>query len=618
MEKFLNPQPKNAYKFGYINQYYGKEKVLGDITPFEMLCNSCNGSTIGYKRDKDTVKAIRKIDDIENRSYYNCTKYIQEGVLNSVCNKDIDTSKAFDEIINIIYNPNKFVASTYFQLKHNEEFGLGEYVSKKAYITKRDIIRGIYKYDAQLSLMYKLNQTSWPHGYLVANNLTKYANKLPLKVVNEFDSVKVKKKIAWIMPDLLDGSGGHRTIISNANYLVTKGYQCDLYFNEDYISTADQMYKKITNYFGECKCQVYVGLRLRCDYDMIFATYSVITPEIVKNSNCKNKMYFVQDFEPWFNAMGDGYISKENTYMEDFRMVSIGNWLVHKISSEYNGKITSFPFCADLNIYKPIPIEKEEAVCFIFQPDKPRRCVELGLRALKIVKAIKPNLKIYLYGSRQEYYVDFEHENLKIISLQECNKLYNKCKVGLCISSSNPSRIPFEMMASGLPVVDVYRDNNLYDMPDGGVTLAYSTPQSIATAILNLLDDENLAAKKSKFGVEYMKKYDINEGYRIFGETVDMIFEGNDQVNEFVAQKIYNAKPFPVRNDVKNFEFILDYRPIYHESTDYLRSLVQKKKKIKSIISLRTFLNFIKRIIKKILSIIKKIVKRIIRVFKLR
>ena len=83
----------------------------------------------------------------------------------------------------------------------------------------------------------------------------------------------------------------------------------------------------------------------------------------------------------------------------------------------------------------------------------------LGIEALGIVKFLRPDVKIYLYGSNIKGNVWFEHENLGIIPLEKCNALYNKCEVGLCISSSNPSRIPFEMMAAGLPVVDLIHGN---------------------------------------------------------------------------------------------------------------------------------------------------------------
>ncbi|WP_373417079.1 rhamnosyltransferase WsaF family glycosyltransferase, partial [Vibrio parahaemolyticus] len=60
-----------------------------------------------------------------------------------------------------------------------------------------------------------------------------------------------------------------------------------------------------------------------------------------------------------------------------------------------------------------------------------------------------------------------------IHDLNELRKLYNKCKVGLCISMTNPSRIPYEMMASGCVPVDIYRYNNLLDFKSGTSLLAY-------------------------------------------------------------------------------------------------------------------------------------------------
>ncbi|MCP5613371.1 glycosyl transferase family 1, partial [Klebsiella pneumoniae] len=80
------------------------------------------------------------------------------------------------------------------------------------------------------------------------------------------------------------------------------------------------------------------------------------------------------------------------------------------------------------NIYKRIPaIKKEKAVCFIYQPDKPRRCSRIGIEALGIVKHCMPDVKIYLYGSSINDSLWFEHENLGLLDLAKCNELYNKC-----------------------------------------------------------------------------------------------------------------------------------------------------------------------------------------------
>ena len=67
------------------------------------------------------------------------------------------------------------------------------------------------------------------------------------------------------------------------------------------------------------------------------------------------------------------------------------------------------------------------------------------MQALLLVKKLRPDVKIYIYGSDVEAQFDFDVENLHIINIEKCNELYNKCTVGLCISASNPSRIPFEI-----------------------------------------------------------------------------------------------------------------------------------------------------------------------------
>ena len=288
-----------------------------------------------------------------------------------------------------------------------------------------------------------------------------------------------KKKIAWVMPHPGKGSGGHRTIIQNVNALIRAGYECDIFVEEDGVSTSEMVRQKINEWYEPCTAGVYVGFKFEKDYDLLFAT-GWQTIEFVKKLPAKKKAYFIQDYEPWFFPMGDQYLITENSYKYGFLPVTIGKWLAHKMEQEFNTPAEYFDFGADLNVYKPLEnVEKENAICYVYQPEKPRRCDYIGLKALKLVKAMRPEVKIYLYGSEQVTRpIDFECENLHIIPVEKCNELYNKCKVGICMSASNPSRIPFEMMAAGLPVVELYKENNLYDLPDEGVLLADTTPEA--------------------------------------------------------------------------------------------------------------------------------------------
>lgn len=581
---FLNEQPINSAKYGFLNQFKGGSKYLWNITPFEMLCNSPNGSTIGYSLDNG-IHAIRKVDQCENRSYDDCIQYVQTGIIEEIKENrntfnDNDNKKIFEALTNIIYQPNYNVAKAYFNLKHNEEFGVGDYVYKKKSFHYSWLFLGAFSRKYRAMFRDSLIDSTWAQGFLKVNKIgilnQHYKKKSLCKGDDEY--VSTKKKIAWIIPYPIKGSGGHRTIVQNANALVKEGYECDLYIDEDFISTAEGMKKKIIEYFDECLCGVYIGVKLRKQYDLVFATHAILTTDYTQTCECENKGYFIQDFEPWFMPMGDLYLSMERSYKYNFKGASIGRWLANKIKTEYGSEVKYFNFCADLNVYKPLKtVEKENAVCFIFQPEKPRRCYELGLKALKLVKELRPDIKVYLYGSSTEYNPGFECKNLHIIPITECNKLYNKCKAGLCISASNPSRIPFEMMAAGLPVVDLYRENNLYDMPEDGVLLADSTPEAIATALIKIIDDNAFATKMSKNGIKFMKNYPLEKGYTQFLEIVSSMFDKNYKNTEPI-EKIYTKGPVLPSEEVMKVSYIIQPTPMYKETSPFVRKIVRLKK----------------------------------------
>ncbi|MCR4952378.1 MAG: glycosyltransferase [Solobacterium sp.] len=347
-----------------------------------------------------------------------------------------------------------------------------------------------------------------------------------------------KKKIAWVIPYPGRGSGGHRTIIQNVNALIRHGYECDIISEDDGASTNETVARKIDEFYETCAANVYLGLSHIETYDMVFAT-GWQTLDMVRKIPCRKNAYFIQDFEPWFFPMGNEYLIIEDSYRRGYSPVTIGRWLANKMETEFGAEAHYFDFCADLNIYHPIEaVEKEDALCYVWQPEKPRRGSELAFRALKIVKEKRPQTKIYLYGSIFGGPVPFEAERLGIISTEECNKLYNRCRVGLCMSASNPSRIPFEMMAAGLPVVELYRENNLYDLPMDGVLLAESSPESVAAAILELLENTERNDKMSAFGPQFMKNYPLEKGFEQFVQAVDSLVYGTE-CSQPKAQRVY-------------------------------------------------------------------------------
>lgn len=334
-------------------------------------------------------------------------------------------------------------------------------------------------------------------------------------------------RVAWLIPDLLEGSGGHRTIMQHADFLQKSGHECVLYIEGRGDISGSAVAKRLEQLFGYCFKDVRCGWDAIEPADMYFATVWYSAKIVRDLPYAGKKCYFVQDFEAYFNPMGDGYIMAENSYRYGLYPITIGRWLP-KVLSQFGSSASCFDFCADLDIYRPLPsVRKEKAVCFIYQPEKPRRCSQLGIEALGILKHRMPEVQIYLYGSRKKNKLWFDCEHLGLIDLESCNRLYNRCAVGLCISTTNPSRIPFEMMASGLPVVEVYRDSTLYDLPEEAVLLAEPTPESLAEGMIRLLNEPSLAAEMGRAGIDFMKDRTLNFGLEQFLQSVNTLLAGD-------------------------------------------------------------------------------------------
>lgn len=185
LEQFLNAQPVNSEKYGYLNGLPNYSYLLRIVAPIEMLCNSPNGSTIGYERmpDGHTV-AIRKKDPGEEQIYTRFTKNFQMKLLekaNEIC-KILNTHSLFAGQIReetyyrfaeLLLSPHKHrdLIYAFFQLRHNEEFGIGGYVDKRTQLRLNLLVKAVLSKSGRRELNDFLNSTSWPQGYLVKYHL---------------------------------------------------------------------------------------------------------------------------------------------------------------------------------------------------------------------------------------------------------------------------------------------------------------------------------------------------------------------------------------------------------------------------------------------------------------
>ncbi len=356
----------------------------------------------------------------------------------------------------------------------------------------------------------------------------------------------MKGKIAWLVPYPLQGSGGHRTIFSHIRNLADRGHRCHVYIGEDIQQNMekDALREVVERLFGPCPAQIHSGYQAAEHFDLAIATAWWTAEVVAREVDAEHKLYFVQDFEPCFNPMGDYYIQAENSYKQGLAPLTIGRWLSHLLQHRCGSSVNFFEFTADRTIYFPLEsVIKEQALCFVYQPEKPRRCPLIGRDTLAIVKHHCPEVTIYTYGSEETPDFYFDHTHLGILSLKECNRLYNRCAVGLCLSSSNPSRVPFEMMAAGLPAVDMYGDNTIYDMPENGVLLAERNPSSLAGAIIKILRSPDLQKEMRQSGLDFMQERHADLEFEQCASRIESILAGKNNAEGMILP-LYQSTPF--------------------------------------------------------------------------
>lgn len=335
------------------------------------------------------------------------------------------------------------------------------------------------------------------------------------------DKICSKLKISFIIPQPIIGSGGHRNIYRIVRYLSNNGYDVTCYVdpenytNPDYVRSGIAAYHKITDNFFDLGCNIVYGLNDIKECDVLFATHAG-SAYCVKDNLSKTKLgcYFIQDFEPYFQPIGDGYIGALNTYKFGLYPITSGPWPLALLKRDFNIKEGNyFRFPIDTNVYYTTKnVKKDEnKIVFFAKPSMPRRCYRLGIDALNLVKKAHPEVEIVLFGERSDHYTDvpFEFTNIGLAdTIEDLGNLYRSASIGIAFSTTNPSLVPYEMMSCGVAVVDLDFNNSVvsYDSYDN-VMLVDTTAENVAKGIIELLENKKLREEKVKNALKFCKKF---------------------------------------------------------------------------------------------------------------
>ena len=353
-------------------------------------------------------------------------------------------------------------------------------------------------------------------------------------------------RVAWYVPVPSEEGGGFRTILQNAHALSLRGFSADFYVipAEGSCIDIEKMASDCLKWFGMAPDRWFIAGAEERERDIAIAT-AWNTAAWADSMPCKAIFYFVQDYEPWFMPLSADRLEAERSYRKGYACITIGRWLANRIADFYDGASVAYTDFGVSPIYRDEGRERgRKSVCAIFQPEKERRAAPLLMRAIEVALQLDPELTFYLYGSNAHVPINDDRVvSLGIITPQECATLYNRCVCGVSISASNPSRIPFEMMKCGLPVIDLYRKNNLYDHEDGCIRLVEPAPAALASGIVDLISDKRAQDDMRAAALRAMASRTLDGESQRFAELVEEYLHRGAFVSDKPG-KLYHSAAF--------------------------------------------------------------------------
>jgi glycosyltransferase involved in cell wall biosynthesis len=334
----------------------------------------------------------------------------------------------------------------------------------------------------------------------------------PLASPSPFDDSREALELAWVVPPFGVGSGGQATIFRIMRELERRGHRCSLWLHdpegtEPHSSAA--LRRRIRRDYMALDSPVEVGFEGWTGCDVAVATGWQTVYPVLRLPHCRGRAYFVQDHEPEFYGTSAKALLAEHTYRFGLSCIAASPWLAALLRDRYGAEATAFELGVDRSEYH-VPADvprRSDTVAFYARDFTPRRGVELGLLALQLVQERKPDVRIILYGTHNRIRAPFASEQLGVASPERLRRLYAEATVGLTLSLTNYSLIPNEMLACGLPVVELAGRacESVYGADGSTITLARDDPRDIADKLCALLEDGGRRERLSKAGLEFVR-----------------------------------------------------------------------------------------------------------------
>lgn len=329
---------------------------------------------------------------------------------------------------------------------------------------------------------------------------------------------KKKYDVVWIIPDFGPGGGGHFNIFRMAKLFALAGWRQAIWMNTKRHDRtgADAFASMVQNYYFVNADLEYVDDApdefRDLDTEVVVATDFTTIEYAKKIRSARRIFYFVQDYEPYFHPVGSENLLAENTYRQDVDCICAGPWLKHKMQQHGRWAI-SYDLAVDHGIYRRPPAtrtrNKVPRVVFYCRLHTSRRAVELGIAALTLLfeQGYSFHAELLMGDSLPAgTTLPFPHTVHGTQTHEQLAQLYATTDAALVFSATNYSLLPQEMMACGLPVLEIDTDSTRTAYPPGVVSYVPAPPHDMARALADLLDDRDRLDRQADLAHDWVSR----------------------------------------------------------------------------------------------------------------
>lgn len=318
-------------------------------------------------------------------------------------------------------------------------------------------------------------------------------------------------RLALVVPHFSFGSGGHHVVFQLAHALEQRGHTVSYWVHDPFGERPDAsgagLRAAIIEQYAPIAGPVFNGFAQWTGTDVALATGWQTVYPILRLPGCRSRAYLVNDHEPEFYPTSLESLFAARTYELGLPcIVGGGPWLADLIESRYGAEVVArFPYPVAPE-FQPRDVERREDTLVVYGRNiTPRRAVGLALIALEELKRRRPQLRVVLFGDEGAPDLNFAYEHHGPISPERLSWVYSEATIGVAFSLTHGSLVPHDMLACGLPVLDLEGYSTAAEHAATGlVELAPLDPVAMADALERLLDDPALRALRASEGSAYV------------------------------------------------------------------------------------------------------------------